>query len=170
MEPWRHHDVIPLKIFLKSQIFIFWILFFEIRSKTPLTGPPKSENRTFWKNFNFDPQWWRHQWVKIDPNPQNFFIRPKWPHLPSMGSLGPRLRFWEGKVWKNSKIAKNGTKFSKQAEFGRLWCRNGASWVGTDGAKNPHLPIGNSHQVSRAYYKRSRSGSEKSLAPPPWSR
>ena len=29
--------------------------------------------------------------------------------------------------------------------------------------KNPHLPIGNSHQVSRAYYKRSRSGSEKSL-------
>ena len=121
MKPWRHHDVIPLKIFLKSQIFIFWILFFEIRSKTPLTGPPKSENRTLWKNVNFDPQWWRHQWVKIDPTPQNVFICPKWPHLPNVGSLGPRLRFWEGKVWKNSKIAKLwlSTVVPKQDKLGR---------------------------------------------------
>ena len=29
--------------------------------------------------------------------------------------------------------------------------------------KNPHLSIGNSHQVSRAYYEHSKSGSEKSL-------
>ena len=118
MKPWRHHDVIPLKIFLKSQILIIWILFFKNRSKTSLTGPSKSKNRVFWKNFNFDPQWWRHQWVKIDPNPQNFFICPKWPHLPSMGSLGPRLRFWEGKVWKNSKIAK---KWHQIFETGRVW-------------------------------------------------
>ena len=118
MEPWRHHDVIPLKIFIKSQIFIFWILFFEIRSKTPLTGPPKSENRTFWKKLQLWPPVMTSSMGENWPQPPKFLYLPKMTTSAKYGVSRTPFAFLRRKSVKELK------NFSKQAEFGRLWCQN----------------------------------------------